>query len=152
MLQTVRVDPNPAQLRDKWRTAKNKHAGVIAANKIKFNKDLGPLLDKRVDFKKKVLAWQKTKGGQNVIALEFIRLGLMTDCKNYKENGKTLKKAAETYLERIEVLDNDGVDEETKEANQAAKEELETLLQDILRRATNDIAMANQYITKYGRR
>jgi hypothetical protein len=144
------MDPNPAQLRDKWRTAKNKHAAVIQANRIKFDKDLGPLLDKRVQFKKKVYAWQRTKGANNIIAREFVRLGLTTDCKTYKENGKTLKKAATTYINRLAVLDNDEADPDTKAANATAKDELEELLQDILRRANDDIAIATQYLRRYG--
>ena len=53
-------------LRDRWKTAKAKHATALKAKKISFTKDLGPLLEKRPPLYKAIREW---KAGDSLLLI-----------------------------------------------------------------------------------
>ena len=82
------------KLHPAWKTLKGKYAEVLKAKNIKFDKKLGPMLDKRATTIKAV------QGMGNVILGPLAKGHLAS----LKSNAKAMIAAADIYLDRVEVL------------------------------------------------
>jgi hypothetical protein len=78
-------------LRTKWKAAKEKHAAALAAKKITFGKDLGPMLDKRLALYK---AFKSFKTGDFVVVARI-------QLNSLKSNGKDILSAANSYIAKV---------------------------------------------------
>jgi hypothetical protein len=85
------TDAYITSLRTKWKAAKTKHDAVLKTKKIAFAKDLGPMLEKRLNLYKTVKAY---KTGDSVLILK-------ANLNSIKTNGKDIKAAAESYQKKI---------------------------------------------------
>ncbi|MCC7361016.1 MAG: hypothetical protein IT317_16145 [Anaerolineales bacterium] len=80
--------------RERWKTAKAKHAGALKAKKITFSKDLGPLLDKRPPLYKAIREW---KGGGSLATVKAKYVAI-------KANAKEIETAIKAYQKQIKGL------------------------------------------------
>jgi hypothetical protein len=86
---------------NKWKHAKSHYEADLKAHKVKFNEDLGALLDKRAKL------WgQYGELTKNLQVNEVDTAKAKTILTNIKANGKVFKKAVDAYLVKIKGLGN----------------------------------------------
>lgn len=84
------------KMRSDWQTLKSKYAEVLTRKQVKFDKKLGPMLDKRAKIIKSVQGY--TAPATIVIVKPLL--------SSLKSNAKALTAASAAYLERVDDLPN----------------------------------------------
>src|SRR5262245_50869370 len=85
-----------AGLREKWTDLKGKYAAVLLSNEVKFDKKLGPMLDKRAKLIKTL------RGYESKVAVGLVKAQLIS----LKSNTNSFEAAVTTYLDRVDNLGN----------------------------------------------